>query len=201
MFRYIRDIFTLTQTTPSLSILWVYLLLPFNLSSSDDSKRVYLDKLAPFVIPYRPKTPMRHNLKACKVCKDCGLNYAKLVAGTSTSNTTKDNNLTHIFVEKPIHRQPTKDPIPCHNRPLKDSRWSRRQTIDSPSNGASDWTWSSFRVIDSILHRSLLSRATSRPVVVWASRRIQTSMTTCRVDEVWISRRNYAYQHYSPIES
>ncbi|EDK36545.2 hypothetical protein PGUG_00643 [Meyerozyma guilliermondii ATCC 6260] len=113
-------------------------------SSSDDSKRVYLDKLARFVIPIGQDADASQ-FKACKVCKDCGSNYAKLVAAASTSITTKDNNLTHIFVENPYTASPQESPIPMPQPAAQ--RQSSEPSPDNrrPSNGVpSDWTWSSF---------------------------------------------------------
>lgn len=113
-------------------------------SSSDDSKRVYLDKMARFVIPIGQDADVSQ-FKACKVCKDCGLNYAKLVAAASTSTTAKDKILTHIFVENPYTASPQESPIPMpqpapQRQSLEPSPDDRR-----PSNGVpSDWTWSSF---------------------------------------------------------
>lgn len=110
-------------------------------NGNDDTKRVYLDKMARFVIPISLDAD-NSQFKSCKVCRDCGVNYARLVAATIPSK----DNLSHIFVENPYTSSPQPSPIPMlqptttQGTPTKPSQPDRRPSIGV----SSDWTWSSF---------------------------------------------------------
>lgn len=110
------------------------------LYAPQDDTRVLLDGKARFVIQVGPDTSS-FPFKACKVCRDCGQNYAKLVAA-AVAAPVKDN-LSHIFVENPYTATPQPSPIPMP-QPASETLAQKPAHDEKSTAVPTDWTWSSF---------------------------------------------------------